>query len=75
MPKCPWLKLDNRPSWFILSIIERLAEAGHVGIAPDLYYREPSNLSRQEIQNRKEHLRATVFKDVNAALSHLSGWS
>jgi len=56
---------------FIQSMTRRLAEAGFVAIAPDLYHREDPN-SSDDAMRRMSRLRdANIERDVNAAVSHL----
>ncbi len=56
---------------FIQSMTDRIAAAGFVGIAPDLYHREDPS-SGDDAMTRMGRLRdANVVKDVTAALAHI----
>ncbi len=57
---------------FIQTMTDRLATAGFVGIAPDLYHREDPNTS-DDAMTRMGRLRdANIVQDVNAAIGHLT---
>ena len=56
---------------FIEEMTRRIAAAGYVGIAPDLYHREDPN-STDGAMTKMQRLRDdTVIQDVNTALEHL----
>lgn len=55
---------------FVQSMTDRVAEAGFVGVAPDLYHREDPN-SGDDPLTRMSHLRdKSIALDVNAAIDH-----
>jgi carboxymethylenebutenolidase len=56
---------------FIQAMTERLAEAGFVAVAPDLYHREDPN-SADDAMRRMTRLRdANIERDMKAAVAHL----
>lgn len=56
---------------FVQSMTARVAEAGFVGIAPDLYHREDAN-SADDPMTRMGRLRdRNIVADVNAAVAHV----
>lgn len=56
---------------FIQTMTDRIAEAGFVGIAPDLYHREDPG-SADDPLTRMSRLRdVTIVADVNAAIDHV----
>ena len=58
---------------FMENMTQRLAQAGYVAAAPDLYHRDGPNCS-DDIVTRRSRLRdRTVINDVNAAVSFCSG--
>src|SRR2546427_13037192 len=58
---------------FVRSMSDRLAGAGFVAIAPDLYHREESN-SSDDPMTRMSRLRdASITTDVGAAIEHTKG--
>ncbi|HEY8489850.1 MAG TPA: dienelactone hydrolase family protein [Dehalococcoidia bacterium] len=58
---------------FVQTMTDRIAEAGFVGIAPDLYHREDP-ASAEDAMSRMSRLRdANIVQDVNAAIRHLKG--
>ena len=51
---------------------ERLAEAGFVGIVPDLFHRGPLCTTRDELQHRRRAMsNVDIIADVNATIDHL----
>jgi carboxymethylenebutenolidase len=61
---------------FTQEMTQRVAEAGYVGVAPELYHREGPTLTEAEIASRKNTRRdAAVIKDVNAAVDFLRSCS
>jgi len=60
---------------FVRSMADRVAEAGFVGIAPDLYHREDPN-SGDDPLTRMSHLRdASIIIDVNCAIEHAKAFA
>ena len=58
---------------FVRSMSDRLAEAGFVAVAPDLYHRDDQN-SSDDAMTRMGRLRDTrITRDVNAAAEHAAG--
>ena len=58
---------------FVLEMTQRIAAAGFVGAAPDLYHRDDPNC-RDDGPTRRARLRdATVVKDVDATVELLKG--
>jgi carboxymethylenebutenolidase len=58
---------------FVQAMTDRVAAAGYVGIAPDLYHREDPD-SSDDSMTRMSRLRdASIVRDVNAAIEHLGG--
>ena len=56
---------------FIQAMTDRLAAAGYVGIAPELYHREDPNSSDNALTHMG-HLRdPNIVQDMNAAIDHL----
>jgi carboxymethylenebutenolidase len=56
---------------FIQTMTDRIAEAGFVGISPDLYHRDDPN-SGDDAMTRMSRLRDnTIVQDVNAAIEHV----
>jgi carboxymethylenebutenolidase len=56
---------------FVQTMTDRVAEAGYVGIAPDLYHREGPDAG-DDAMTRMSRLRdARIVRDVNAAIQHL----
>lgn len=56
---------------FIQTMTDRIAAAGYVGIAPDLYHREDANTSDDALARMGRLRDANVVQDVNAAIEHL----
>ncbi len=56
---------------FIQAMTDRLAAAGYVGIAPELYHREDSNSSDNAFTQMGRLRDPNVVQDVNAAIDHL----
>ncbi|HXF52150.1 MAG TPA: dienelactone hydrolase family protein [Dehalococcoidia bacterium] len=55
---------------FVQTMTDRIAEAGFVGVAPDLYHREDPS-SADDPMTRMGRLRdRTIIADVNAAIEH-----
>jgi carboxymethylenebutenolidase len=58
---------------FVQSMTGRIADAGFVGIAPDLYHRDDP-ASGDDALTRMSRLRdATIIADVSAAIEHVAG--
>ena len=58
---------------FIEEMTQRVASAGYVGVAPDLYHRDPPDC-QDDAPTRRARLRdVTVIKDVNATVDFLKG--
>lgn len=58
---------------FIEEMTQRVASAGYVGVAPDLYHRDPPDC-KDDAPTRRGRLRdVTVVKDVNATVDFLKG--
>ncbi len=58
---------------FVRTMTDRLAAAGYLALAPDLYHREEPN-SSDDPMTRMARLRdTTIVRDVNAAVEHLKG--
>ena len=58
---------------FVQEMTKRIAAAGFVGAAPDLYHRDEPNC-RDDGPTRRARLRdASVIKDVNASVEFLKG--
>ncbi len=56
---------------FVQSMTERVAEAGFVGVAPDLYHREDPNSSDDPLTRMGRLRDASIVRDVQAAIAHL----
>lgn len=56
---------------FIQTMTDRIAEAGFVGIAPDLYHREDPNSSDDALTRMGRLRDANIVRDVNAAIAHV----
>jgi carboxymethylenebutenolidase len=60
---------------FVQTMTDRIAAAGYVGIASDLYHREDPDAG-DDAMTRMSRLRdSRVVRDVNAAIQHLKGLS
>jgi carboxymethylenebutenolidase len=57
---------------FVQSMTDRVAQAGFVGIAPDLYHREDPNSSDDPLTRMGRLRDANIVADVNAAIEHLA---
>lgn len=58
---------------FMEEMTQRVASAGYVGVAPDLYHRDPPDC-KDDAPTRRERLRGvTVIQDVNATVDFLKG--
>jgi len=58
---------------FMEEMTQRVASAGYVGVAPDLYHRDPPDC-KDDGPTRRERLRdVTVIQDVNATVDFLKG--
>ena len=57
---------------FIQSMTGRIAQAGFVGIAPDLYHREDPNSSDDPLTRMGRLRDVKIAADVNAAIAHLA---
>ena len=59
---------------FTQAMTRRIAEAGYVGIAPELYHREGEPKTPEEVANFKHTRRdANVINDINATVTFLRG--
>jgi carboxymethylenebutenolidase len=59
---------------FTQAMTRRIAEAGYVGIAPELYHREGEPKTPEEVANFKHTRRdANVINDINATVNCLRG--
>jgi len=56
---------------FVRAMTDRIAEAGFVGLAPDLYHREDPNSSDDPLTRMGRLRDANIVRDVQAALAHL----
>ena len=56
---------------FIQTMTDRLADAGYVGIAPELYHREDPNSSDNAIVMMTRLRDPNIVQDMNAAVAHL----
>ena len=56
---------------FIRSMTDRIAEAGFVGIAPDLYHRDDPNASDDALTRMGRLRDANIVPDVHAAIEHV----
>jgi len=56
---------------FVRTMTDRIAEAGFVGLAPDLYHREDPNSSDDPLTRMGRLRDANIVRDVQAALAHL----
>lgn len=57
---------------FVRSMTDRIAAAGFVGIAPDLYHREDPNSSDDPLTRMGRLRDASIVADVNATIAHLA---
>ena len=58
---------------FMEEMTQRIASAGYLGVAPDLYHRDAPDC-RDDAPTRRARLRdVTVIKDVNATVDFLTG--
>jgi carboxymethylenebutenolidase len=59
---------------FTQEMTRRVAEAGYVGVAPQLYHREGEPTTAEETENLKQFRRDThVLSDINATINYLRG--
>jgi len=58
---------------FTQEMTRRVAEAGYVGIAPDLYHRNTPEISADRQKRTANRRDQSVIKDVNAAVDFLAG--
>jgi carboxymethylenebutenolidase len=58
---------------FVRSMTERIAEAGFVGVAPDLYYREEPGTSDDPLTRMSRLRDRNIVADVKAAVDHAQG--
>lgn len=58
---------------FVQEMAQRLASAGYVGVAPDLYHRDGPNCPDDGPTRRARLRDVTVIKDVNATVDFLQG--
>jgi len=58
---------------FTQEMTRRVAEAGYVGIAPDLYHRNTAEINADHQKRAGSRRDAGVIKDVNAAVDFLRG--
>ena len=56
---------------FIRSMTDRIAEAGFVGIAPDLYHRDDPNAGDDALTRMGRLRDANIVPDVSAAIEHV----
>ena len=56
---------------FVRTMTDRIAEAGFVGLAPDLYHREDPNSSDDPLTRMGRLRDANIVRDVQAAIAHL----
>jgi len=56
---------------FVRTMTDRVAEAGFVGIAPDLYHRDEPNSGDDPITRMTRLRDANIIKDVRAAIEHV----
>ena len=58
---------------FMEEMTQRIASAGYLGVAPDLYHRDAPDC-RDDAPTRRARLRdVTVIKDINATVDFLTG--
>ena len=60
---------------FVEEMTQRLARAGLVGVAPDLYHRDPPDCQDDGPTRRARLLDVPVIQDVNATVNFLQGHS
>ncbi len=58
---------------FIQTMTDRIAEAGFVGAAPDLYHRDDPNAGDDALTRMSRLRDARIVNDVNATADHLKG--
>src|SRR3972149_9854432 len=58
---------------FIQTMTDRLAVAGFLGMAPDLYHREDPEGSDDAMTRMRRLRDDQIVPDVNAAITHLTG--
>jgi carboxymethylenebutenolidase len=58
---------------FTQEMTQRVAEAGYIGIAPDLYHRNTPQINADHKQRAASRLDAAVINDVNATVDFLRG--
>jgi carboxymethylenebutenolidase len=58
---------------FVRRMTDRLAEAGFVGVAPDLYYREEPGTSDDPMTRMSRLRDRNIVPDVKAAVDHAQG--
>jgi carboxymethylenebutenolidase len=60
---------------FIQAMTDRLAEAGFLAIAPDLYHREDPNRGDDAMRRMSRLRDANIERDMNAAMAHVKTMS
>lgn len=60
---------------FVQTMTDRIAQAGFVGIAPDLYHREDPDASDDALSRMSRLRDANIVLDVNAAIEHAKSLS
>jgi len=60
---------------FTQEMTRRVAEAGYLGIAPDLYHRNTPEINTDHQKRAAGRLDSGVIKDVNAAVDFLRGYA
>jgi carboxymethylenebutenolidase len=60
---------------FTQEMTRRVADAGYVGIAPDLYHRNTPEINADHQKRAASRLDVGVINDVNATVDFLRGWA
>ena len=60
---------------FVQTMTDRVAEAGYVGIAPDLYHRDDPNTGDDPLTRMGRLRDPNIIRDVKAAIAHLGTMS